>query len=170
VTAEAHKPIKVEDIYGLTEREQLHDRISDLRLQQILDDEQTTVHSVELSTNNYGEFLFISTSRFDGQNRKAITFWGAGLHEYRERWITHEWFFYSWNPPSGSDRLAASLSKDEARKNIRQRKDELAHYGTPDVQSSRGKFFELLADLTDEDGAWAEVQDLRDLLDDDLLP
>ena len=159
MTAEIPKPIKAEDLYGLTEHERLHDRVSDQRLQQILDDEKTTIHSVEVSTNNYGEFLFIATSQTDGQNRKAITFWGGGLHEYRDRWITHEWFYYSWNPPPGPDRLEKTVSKEEANKNIRQRKDEIAHYGTPDVQSERGKLFELLADLTDEDGAYSELED-----------
>ena len=151
--------IKAEDIYSLTEHERLYDRISDQRLQQILDDEQTIIHSVELSTNNYGEFLFIATSRSDGQNQRAITFWGLGLHEYRERWIIHEWFYYPWNPPSGSERLEVTLSQDEANKHIRQRKDQIAHYGTPDVQSRRGKLFEFLADLTDEDGAYSELED-----------
>ena len=170
MTSEFPKHIQAEDLYGLTEGERLHNRVNDARLQQILNDEDTAIHSVELSTNNYGEFLFIATSRSNLQQQKAITFWGLGLHEYRDRWIVDEWFYYAWNPAPGSDRWAATINKEEAREHIRQRKDEIAHYGTPEVQSKRGQFFEMLADLTDDDGAIAEMEDLGGVFDDDMLP
>jgi hypothetical protein len=39
----------------------------------------------------------------------------------------------------------------------------LLHYIDQDTQSERGKLFEILVDITDEDGALAEVEDLESL-------
>ena len=79
--------------FGFTEREQLFDRISHERLIGFLDDTTTTVHKVEESSNSYGEFLFVTVSRPGTSHRHCITFYGIGLHEHRERWVTDEWFW-----------------------------------------------------------------------------
>ena len=163
---EKPEPVKPEDVYGLTEKERLYYRVPDARFQEILDDEQTAIHDVQISTNNYSEFLFVHTSRPGGEGRKCVTFYGLGLHELRKRWITDEWFYYRWNPPPQSQVLEQTLSREQVRENIRQRRDELAHYGTPDAQSSHGWFYEMLADLTDDDAALTELEDLG--FDDDL--
>ncbi|MCK4978630.1 MAG: hypothetical protein KAS36_16970, partial [Anaerolineales bacterium] len=56
-------PKRPYEIYGLTEHERLHWRLSTARFEEILDDNQTEVHTIKDSSNNYGEFLFVTTSR-----------------------------------------------------------------------------------------------------------
>src|SRR5260370_21942402 len=82
------------EAFAFTEREWLDERISDERFQTLLHDEQTVVHQIEVSTNNYGEFLFVTMSRRASMDRAFVTFWGLGVHELRERWFTGEWRFY----------------------------------------------------------------------------
>ena len=151
--------------FGFTEREQLWDRISHERFLNILENEQTTIHRVEVAANTFGEFLFVTTSRGETEKRTYVTFWGLGFHDYRERWIADEWF---WNQDdSYPASLLQSLTLDEVKALIQERKAEIAPYAQDDTQSKRGELFEMLADLTDEDGAWAELDDLEGLFDDD---
>src|SRR5258708_30297303 len=84
-----------EDTFGFTEKERLYERISHERFMAIVADERTAVHHIEVSTNSYGEFLFITMSQAAGQERKFVTMWGAGFHEFRERWLTNEWPLYN---------------------------------------------------------------------------
>ena len=49
--------------FGFTELERLYDRISHARLEAILADEQTTIHEIDVSSNAFGEFLFVTASR-----------------------------------------------------------------------------------------------------------
>lgn len=150
----------VSEGFSLTEHEQLFSRLSDRRLRELLFTPDTTVHSIELSSNNYGEFLFITASRPKGRGREVLTFWGLGYHEDRERWLTQEWFWYRSDPYRNS---AASLSGSEAELILETRVEEVKHYANTSPQSHRGKLFELLADLTDEDGAKTELDDLGNL-------
>jgi hypothetical protein len=74
--------------------------VSDERFRTLLDDERTTIHQIDLSANNYGEFLFVTLSLPEqasqpvGQRASVVTFFGLGFHDYRERWIIAEWFWY----------------------------------------------------------------------------
>jgi hypothetical protein len=149
----------ISQAFGFTEQEVLYTRISDERFQQLLDDEQTTIHQVILSTNNYGEFMFVTASRPGETTRQTITMWSLGLHEYRERWVIDEWFWYPAPTLPGQERDI--IPKEDVEKVLAQRRDEIAHYGTPDIQTRRGKLFEYLADLSDEDFAWSEIEDLE---------
>jgi hypothetical protein len=90
-----------------------------------------------------------------------MTLYGLGYHEQRERWITREWFWYQAEPYS--DVLSMKISKEEAQELLKQRMEDIAPYVDLDTQSERGKLFEILADLTDEDGALAEMEDLESL-------
>jgi hypothetical protein len=153
-----------QDVYGFTEREQLWDRISGDRFNAIIADEQTAIHQIELSSNNYGEFLFVATSRGVGDKRVCVTFFGLGYHDYRERWITDEWFWYRAN--EFSERLKREISKEEAEGVLHERRAEIVSYASQQGQSGRGKLFEMLADLTDEDGALSELEDMGDDLAD----
>ena len=45
---------------------------------------------------------------------------------------------------------------------LKARLESIEPYLDASIQSDRGRLFELLADLTDEDGALAELQDLGD--------
>jgi len=143
------------DVFGLTDKEQLHDFISDSRFQAILQSEETTIHQVIIDTNNYGEFLFVSVSRSAAGKARFMTFWGAGFHEKRERWLIHEWRFYE----SYIRRFPTPIAKEEALQAIQKRQDEIIEESNP-TPSQAAKLFVLLADLTDEDGASTELDDL----------
>jgi hypothetical protein len=155
------------DPFGFTERERLFDRLSHQRLLSLIADEQTHVHSIELSENKYGEFLFIQTSRPTdvGEVRACVTFWGAGYHDQRERWLVDEWFWYDSDPRDVEGRV----EKGEAQLTIEKRLADIAPYNDQTKQSKRGKFFEMMADLTDEDGAYTELEDWAGELPDDFF-
>lgn len=153
------------EAFGLTYQERLLDRVSHTRLLALLDDPATTVHRIEDSYNNYGEFCFITLSRPGQQGRIFITFYGSGYHEYRERWIADEWYHY---PSTTSPDLARqSISHETAKQQVEERYRTVKGYAHQDTQTRRGQVFEMLADLVDEDGAWSEMQDLPEWLLDD---
>ncbi len=153
--------------YGFTEHERLFDRISHNRLIEILKDPQTAILKAEMNSNTFGEFLFVSTKRVTGENVAHITFFGLGFHEYRERWVDKEWSWYESTPSLEGDQEA--LSPDEALAIITERQAEIAPEIGRQAQSSRGRLYEMLADLTDEDGALTELEDLGDVFGDDGL-
>lgn len=147
--------------FGFSEREQLYNLVSHQRFLELIHAENTTTHKAEVSSNTYGEFLFITLSRMEQETQEAATFYGMGFHEYRERWITEQW---SWYQTRLWPELAnTSLSPEEVESIIRERQEEIAPYLESVEQSKRGKLYEMLADLTDEDGALSELQDLDDL-------
>jgi len=148
--------IKIADVFGLTDKEQLHDFISDTRFQAILQSEGTTIHQLAVDTNNYGEFLFVTVSREANGKPRFITFWGLGLHEKRERWLTQEWRFHE----SYIHQFPTPMAKESALQQIQQRHDEIAQEVSDTKPSERALLFSLLADLTDEDGASIELEDL----------
>jgi hypothetical protein len=140
--------------------------VSDDRFQALLEDEHTLVHRIEFSANNYGEFLFLTlslpeqTSQPVGERASAVTFWGLGYHEYRERWITTEWFWYQ--AFSRPELLEQTVDKATARQMLEEQREHIRSSAGYPPQSERGQLFEMLADLTDEDGALAELEDLDD--------
>lgn len=143
--------------------EQLYWRVSQERFQKILADDLTIVHSIQETSNNYGEFLFVTASRPGDQGRIAMTFYGLGYHEYRERWITKEWFWYQTD--ATPDLLQHRMEKEKAKQLLERRSEDIGPYVSKQTQTKRGELFELLADITDEDGAIAEMEDLGDVLD-----
>ena len=151
-------PKRPYELFGLTEKEQLFWRVSQERFQVILEDEQTQVHEIKDSHNNYGNFLFVTSSRPSTQGRICMTFFGLGFHEYRERWITDEWFWYQSNLTPELQKN--KLTQEEVKSILEQRRDSIAAEIGTVSQTDRGRLFELLADLTDEDGAVAEIEDL----------
>jgi hypothetical protein len=154
---------RIGEAYNLTENEDLFDRMTGKRLVAILDDEQTTIHEISNDSNNYGEFLFVATSRIKDNERIFVTFYGLGFHEHRDRWYTDEWHWYEAN--SLPAREAKQMTKQEAHQLIEERRADIAPYINQEPQSKRGVLFEMLADLTDEDGAYSEMEDLGDLAD-----
>ena len=142
--------------FGLTEREALFWRISQERFQSILEDEQTLIHRINESNNEFGEFLFVTASRPGDKARIAMSFYGLGYHEHRERWITDEWFWYQ--SELYQELASQKIPKEDALKMIQERRDRIAPEAGQDTQSERGQFFEFLADMTDEDGALAEME------------
>jgi hypothetical protein len=160
----SHERPKPNTAFGFTEREVLWDRIGHGRFEKILADEQTTIHDIHLDSNNYGEFLFVTTSRPAGEQGSALTFFGLGYHEHRERWLADDWFWYE---TSLRDRNAVPLPKDEVLKIIQERHAEVLGYAAGQIQSERGKLFEVIADLTDDDGALSDFEDFGGWLSDD---
>jgi len=153
-----HTPKSPEEVFGMNQKDILYGRINNERLGAILMDNQTTIHAIQETSNNYGEFLFITVSRPGDKDRSVITFYGLGYHEYRERWFTNEWFWYRGNPHP--DLKGKEISKEDAEEAFRNRVETISQYVEENKQSERGKLFELLADLTDEDGALAEMEDM----------
>ena len=156
-------PKRPYEVFGFTEKEQLFWRVNQERFNEILQDERTIIYKIEESSNDFGGFLFVTTSRPGKQERIYMTFYGLGYHEYRERWITNEWFWYQTDPYP--ELLKNKLSKEETQEKLKQRMDAISPEIGQNKQSTRGEMFELLADLTDEDGAKAEMEDMEDLHD-----
>lgn len=150
-------------IFEFTKREQLDYRVSDARFRSFIDDEQTHVHSVHADSNTYGEFLFVTLSRTVSDQTASVSFLGLGYHDYRERWFTEEWVWYENHPASTV--LRQTMDKEEAKALIQKRRDQIQPYVTDDPRSAQAKFFEMLADLTDEDGAYNELDDLGEFAD-----
>jgi hypothetical protein len=88
-----------------------------------------------------------------------MTFFGFGYHEYRERLIKEEWFWYpAYLKPEELDEL---VTKPEFADILQNRLEHLPSAADIENQSQYGKMFKLLADLTDEDGALAEMEDIE---------
>jgi len=83
-------PKRSYEVFGFTEKDRLYWRISNEHFKEIIEDKHTIIYEINNSSNNYGEFLFISTSRSGDQGRVAMTFYGLGYHEYRGRLLTEE--------------------------------------------------------------------------------
>lgn len=154
-------PKRPYEIFGFTERESLYWRVTQARFDEILADKQTVIHDIKPSSNDYGEFLFVTTSRPGINERLAMTFYGLGYHDHRERWITDEWFWYQTRLDAKTKQ--EKIKKEEAKKIIEQRREEIAPYLKDADQTEYGRLFEILADLTDEDGALTEMEDLESL-------
>lgn len=154
-------PKRPYEVFGFTEQERLNWRVNKERFDEIIDDDRTVLHNIRESSNSFGEFLFITTSRPGDQGRVAMTFYGLGYHDQRERWITAEWFWYQ--AEASTDILQKQLDKEEAKEILKQRLESIQPYIGQNTQTQRGKIFEILADLTDEDGALAEMEDLESL-------
>lgn len=141
------------EFFGLTEEEATRLRVTDERLKEILASLNTISHNLKLSTNTFGEFLFLTISRGVGEQRIYMTFYGFGYHKYRERWISDEWFWYQ-SQESVVD-FSTPISEKEVIEKLEERLAEIAPNLGKDTQTERGRTFERLADLFDEDAALA---------------
>ena len=146
------------EVFGISEKEVARWRVTDKRLREILAIPNTTTHTIKLSTNTFGEFLFLTTSRGVGSQRVCMTFYGLGYHEYRERWLHKEWFWYQ--SQEGAVELQTKIPGEEVFEKLEQRLEEISSQLGQDTQTDLGQMFERLADLTDDDAALAEMQDL----------
>jgi hypothetical protein len=89
-----------------------------------------------------------------------MTFYGLGYHEYREKWITEEWYWYQAMPREVEK---GDLSKEETLQKIEQRLEDIGPEIQGDTQTERGKLFETLAAYSDEDAAKAEMEDFENI-------
>lgn len=115
------------------------------------------VHEMELSTNSFGEYLFVTLSCRAEQPKKLLTFWGLGYHEYRERWIADSW---QWFESFRQAEQLPEISKQGSYNQIKEREAFVRAQVNPEKPSRSAQMHELLADLPDEDGALAELDDL----------
>lgn len=165
----AHSPESSRETFVFSENEELFSRVTHGRFLAFVSNERHIIHRAGVDTNSYGEFFFVTVSTPEkASDRAAFTFFGLGLHEYRDRYFTDEWHFYrSSHMPKTNE---ASLILDEFMAMLSERQSEVAADMSQHGQSKRGKLFEQIADLTDDDGAIAEFEDFEHLLgDDDLL-
>lgn len=160
----AERQPRPEQGFDFSENEKLFDRLSDKRFRRFLFDSATTIHKVGVDSNNYGEFLFVTMSRAKVQGRELITCFGYGYHEYRDRWFSDEWHWYQSN--SHSSLTNRTLTPEEAKERLDERQREIAPQVQQHHQSRQGQLFELFADLADDDGIIAEMEDLGYPFDD----
>jgi len=134
------------EVFGITEAEVARWRVTDERLKEILANPNTITHTIKLSTNTFGEFLSLTTSRGAGQQRVCMTFYGLGYHEYRERWISEEWFWYQ-SQESMID-IQTKLPGEEVSERLEQRLTDISANLGEETQTELGQMFEQFADLT----------------------
>ena len=147
------------ELFGFTEQEKLRWRVDSNRFEEILMDERTQIHTIAESSNTFGEFLFVTTSRPGQQGRICMSFYGQGFHEYRERWLIDEWFWYQ--ATAHTDLLREQIPKEEAQEMLKEHWENIKPHIRLDTQTEQGRLFETFADLTDDDGALAELQDIE---------
>src|SRR5688572_27242167 len=80
--------------FDFTKHEKLFERVRHQRLLEFLAEDNTNIHEVTVSTNTYGEFLFVSLTKQGDPFPGYVSFWGLGFHEQRERWLSQEWFWF----------------------------------------------------------------------------
>jgi hypothetical protein len=149
------------NIFDFTDNEKLFERVRHERLLALLEQADTHIHEVTLSTNTYGEFMFVSLTKQGDPFPGYVSFWGLGLHEQRERWLTEEWCYF--RSAARTSLKEKTVPREEAQQTIEQRRLNVLHWAAQEKpQSKRGRLFEMIADLTDEDGAYSELQDLED--------
>ena len=73
--------------FRFTEHEQFTWRVSAERSQTLPEDGHTLIHRIELSANNYGEFLFLTLTPPEqvnqpvGEQANVVTFWGTWVSQ-----------------------------------------------------------------------------------------
>lgn len=142
---------------SFTEREKLYDQVSHQRFLSILRQPDIEIHEVKEDTNSFGEFLFVTISCRNDQPRKLYTFYGLGYHDYRECWIRETW---QWFESQRKLNAFTPPQKQKALANITEREAFVQSQQSSETPSRSAEVFALLADLTDEDGALAELDDL----------
>lgn len=160
--APIQSPKKPYELFGFTESEKLRWRVDGNRFEEILMSESTQIHTIKESSNTFGEFLFVTTSRPGNLGHICMTFYGQGFHEYRERWLIDNWFWYQ--ATAQTELRREQIPKEEAQEMLQHHWENIKPHIRLDTQTERGRLFEMLADLTDDDGALAEMEDMDDLL------
>jgi len=143
--------------------------LTDQRFTELLNAPNVTVHKLRTDYNDYGEFLFVTVHAPDPYGRLEpgyLTLFGLGYHERREIPITKRWEFYHTSdsrihpiPPAMPRKKWATLLQ-ERRNEIR------GNYGdepTHAPRSGRAALYNFVADLTDDDSAQTEMEDLEAL-------
>lgn len=147
--------------FEFTYLENLSAVVGDKRFHALLNDPDTTIHKITVDENSYGEFIFVYCSRPQGDDRQYITFYGQGFHHYREEWLVDEWRWYGATPSKQTK--MQSLDKDVVREKLAERANYVEREMTDNAPSERALLYALIADLTDDDSAIVELDDLENL-------
>jgi len=157
------------EVFSLTAGEQLHYRVSDSRFQPtglscgqtLVAHPDVVIHEITLDSNAFGEYLFVTVSREREGQRYAMTFYGLGYHQPRERWITDKWYWYENNP---IDRVyRQTLNKPDAYCQIQARRLEIADHSTDAERSHQALLLALFADGEEERRALPDWENLASL-------
>ena len=140
----------------LTQEELSNAKISDDRFMDLVSRRDVDVYKIQLSENDYGEYLFVTLKRRKQEKSRPLTFYGLGYHEHRERWISSVWEFYETHLDLGQ----TAMRKVEAIEQLLERRLYVVSNVTPTKQSPQAQLYELYADLTDDDAALTELEDL----------
>lgn len=130
---------------------------------QLASDSSSSLYRAHVDTNSYGEFFFATISRpNEEKGQDFYTFYGLGFHEQRDRYYVDEWYFYTGSITSNEE----VMSFDNFASLVQQRLDKISPEYRRHKQSARGRLFEEIADLTDDDGAIADMEDFPDFFGD----
>ena len=142
--------------FEFTENEKLFEQIMHPRFMRLLSNPNVVINSIEESGNAFGEFLFVTLTQQNLQESKPLTFYGLGYHEQRERWITEYWRWFE----SYRDTKGKVMSKKQALEQIKARQEWVSGLAASEPKPSRrAQLYELMAELTDEDGALTDLED-----------
>jgi hypothetical protein len=132
-----------------------YDKASTETILSLLNRDDVTIYESHESENDYGEFLFVTYTVGDAW----WTSFGLGYNWNRERTVLG-WESYTTSEYNRKTALnkAVVLAEIVARHEEKQA-DFMAEQSKP--QSRHGILYSMIADLTDEDGAMAEMQDLN---------
>lgn len=139
------------EVFCFTEEERQRHSVGHERLKQILRDDQTTIHTIEMASHGLGEFLFITVSRPTTQQRTYLTLYGLGFHQYRERWFIDEWHWYEVDPPTVE--VEHTVPTEKAEERVQQRLERIPPYFETTTQTERGRLFEEVANLINKEDA-----------------
>jgi hypothetical protein len=137
--------------------EELRDkRVSHERFMTVVTMRDVNVHKIQMASNSYGEFLFVTLDRPKLALQQPLTFFGLGYHEYRERWISNVWQFHECY--LGSRKLPI-IPKAEAIAHISEQEAYVKANLPTEKRSDNAKIYELLSSMSDEDAAITDLQD-----------
>ena len=68
-------PKRPYEVFGLIRNEALHWRVGKDRFEALLNGDQTLIHKINASSNTFGEFLCVTTSRPGEKDRIYLTFY-----------------------------------------------------------------------------------------------
>jgi len=134
----------------LTENEKLFSKISFKRLKKLLLEKDIEILRFERSTNSYGEFLFITC--IEKGNDITYSFYGCGLHEYRNTYLNDVFHFYSGNSVKVLFNNPIPLDKNKTLLDL---EIEYNKYKKIELEDNRDEdtTFSMIADMADEDYA-----------------
>lgn len=85
---------KQKDAFGLTHQNFLWSKVSLKRAVEIMRKGNVEIldqnnGELNIGTNSYGEFVFVTLRAKTDQGNIYVQFWGLGYHEYRDKYLDH---------------------------------------------------------------------------------